>query len=389
MKHFAAIIFFTLLISLISASFADRAWAWVGLELDGKFTGIDDVYGVTGSEGRGSLWELSGRAMYQESFGHFDTEFHWLAQLVQTTGHIRLTPRISSSPFRSLDLQKVHYQDENTIVYSEVDRLYLKWTHAKISLTAGRQAVSWGEAFYFNIGDLFGAFPITETNRRYKPGIDAVTATINLGTFSDLSLVSVPNGDESDSVAVHTLFPFGSGTLSLTGGRILEDDKVGTGYTVDITGTQVYGSLLLTRTSSGEEYTQAVAGAERQFGPYTFLIGEFYRNGWSTGDPDDYPTMILSEEYTSGNVLTLGKYNIAVQMSRQVSPLATLTPAVFMNLSDSSALLRMDGAFSLSDFTDMTGGLFLGLGERPENGIPRSEYGSVPLSIYVEVVHNI
>ena len=37
----------------------------------------------------------------------------------------------------------------------------------------------------------------------------------------------------------------------------------------------------------------------------------------------------------------------------------------------------------------MTGGLFLGLGERPDNGIPKSEYGTVPVSIYVELVHNI
>ena len=63
--------------------------AWVGLELDGKVTGAADPYGVTGSEGNGSLWEFSARPMYQESFGHFDTEFHWLAQIVQTTGHIR------------------------------------------------------------------------------------------------------------------------------------------------------------------------------------------------------------------------------------------------------------------------------------------------------------
>jgi hypothetical protein len=158
---------------------------------------------------------------------------------------------------------------------------------------------------------------------------------------------------------------------------------------VDITGTQIYGTLLLTRTSDGDEYSQAVVGAQRQVGPYTFLIGEFYRNGWGTGDPEDYPAMMLTDEYTSGNVLTLGRYNIALQMSRQVSPLVTLTPAIFANLSDGSTLLRMDGAVSLSDFTDMTGGLFIGLGERPDAGIPQSEYGRIPLSIYVEVVHNI
>jgi hypothetical protein len=80
---------------------------------------------------------------------------------------------------------------------------------------------------------------------------------------------------------------------------------------------------------------------------------------------------------------------MALQMSRQVSPLLTLTPAIFANLSDGSTLLRMDGAFSLSDYTDMTGGLFIGMGDRPDAGIWQSEYGGIPISIYVEIVHNI
>jgi hypothetical protein len=361
----------------------------VGLELDAKATGVADPYGASGSEGSGSLWEFSGRAMYQQNFGSLDTEFHWLGQATRSTGIITLLHVLTDSPFRSLDLEKVHHEDDQAAVFSEVDRLLLKWNLPRISLTAGRQAVSWGEAFYFNIGDIFGAFPVTETNRRYKPGIDAVTATVNLGPFSGLSLVDIPVEDDSDSVAVNTFFPLGPGTFSLTGGRVLGDDKAGSGYTVDITGTQVYGTLLMTRTPDGDEYSQAVVGAQRQVGPYTFLIGELYRNGWSTGDPEDYPAMMLTDEYTSGNVLTLGRYNMALQMSRQVSPLVTLTPAIFANLSDGSTLLRMDGAVSLSDFTDMTGGLFIGLGERPDAGIPQSEYGRIPISLYIEFVHNI
>jgi hypothetical protein len=368
---------------------AEKCPAWVGLELDGKVTSIADPYGATGTQGSDSLWEVSGRAMYQESFANLDTEVHWLGQATQWTGDIRLPTVSSGSPFRSLDLETVHHQDDRTTLFSEIDRLSLTWSSPEFSLTAGRQAVSWGEAFYFNIGDLFGAFPITETNRRYKPGIDAVTATVNLGFFSGLSLVSVPVEEESDSVAVNTYFPVGPGTLSLTGGRVLQDDKAGSGYTVDIAGTQFYGSLLLTWTSEGEEYSQAVAGAQRQVGPYTLLIGELYQNGWGTRDTDDYPALIMTEEYLTGNVLTLGRHNLAFQVSRQISPLVTLTPALFSNLSDGSALLRMDGTYSISDFTDMTGGLFLGVGKRPDGLIPRSEYGGVPISLYVEIVHNI
>jgi len=363
--------------------------AWIGLELDAKATGVADPYGATGSKSSGSLWEFSGRVMLQQSMGPLDAEIHWLAQSNHRAGDITSPLMPPGSPFRYLDLEAVHSQKDRSILLSELDRLSLTWSNPGFSLTVGRQAVSWGEAFYFNIGDLFGAFPVTETNRRYKPGIDAVAASVELGTFSGLSLVTVPAEDQKDSIAGHLLLPLGQGTLSFTGGRILEEDKVGSGYTVDIAGTQVYGSFLLTQAIDGDDYSLAAAGFQRQVGPYTLLTGEIYRNGWSSGDPDDYPLLILTEEYLSGEVLTLGRYNAALQVSRQISPLVTLTPAIFANFSDGSALLRMDGALSVSDLTDMTGGLFIGMGKRPDDGIPRSEYGGIPISIYVEIVHNI
>jgi hypothetical protein len=389
MKSFYTCLTAIFLSILISASCPDQTRAWVGLELNGKATGIQDLYEATGSDNSGSLWEFSGRVMYQESFGKLDTEVHWLGQFIQVTGDLDLPPILQDSPFRILDLEKVHHQDDRTALFSEIDRLSLAWISPGLSLTAGRQAISWGEAFYYNIGDIFGAFPITETNRRYKPGIDAVTATLHLGPFSNLSLTGVPVKNESDSFAANMVFPLGSGTCSLTGGRVLEDDKAGAGYTVDISGTQVYGTLVLTRSSDRQDYSQAVAGAQRQVGPYTLVLGEIYHNGWGTTDPDDYPDLILSREYLEGNVLTLGKHNLAFQVSHQVSPLLTLTPAVFANISDGSALLRVDGTYSISNYTDLMGGLFLGAGKRPDNGIPASEYGGVPISVYVEMVHDI
>ncbi len=388
MKRLICQIGLTILISLVLLIPAECP-AWVGLELDGKATGISDPYGTTGSEGNGSLWDLSARVMYQDSSGPLNAEVHWLAQALQSDGDIIFSLAPSKTPFRSLDLENVHSRSSRKVLVSELDRLSLTWSNPKLSLTVGRQAVSWGEAFYFNIGDIFGAFPVTETNRRYKTGIDAAVATVELGTFSSLSLVTVPARDESDSIAAQLLFPLGPGTFSLTGGRVQQNDKAGSGYTVDISGTQVYGSLLMTRTEDSKSYSQIVGGFQRQVGPYTLLMGEVYRNGFGTGDPDDYPSLLLTEEYRSGGLFTLGRYGAALQVSRQVSPLVTLTPTVFANLSDGSTLFELSGALSHSDFTDISAGFFTGIGKRPDDGVWQSEYGSTPTSIYIEVVHNI
>ncbi|MDF1537102.1 MAG: hypothetical protein P1S46_11510 [bacterium] len=361
--------------------------AWVGFELDGAATAVNDTWDTAG--GDGGQWELAGRLVVQEQLEPLDLELHWLADARCAFGELRLTGPYGESPFRTLDMEKTHRETSRSALTSEVDRLTAGWTFSGLGITVGRQAITWGEAYYFNINDLFGAFPITETNRLYKPGIDALTVTASLGPFSDLSLVTVPSDDTDDNAAVNLQIPVGAGSLSLTGGRIREDIKLGAGYTVDFGGARIYGTHLVTREDGGTGFSETVAGVESQVGPYTHMVGEIYLNGWGAADPDEYPALRLTERYLAGQALTLGRLSGAVQISRQVTPLLTVTPALFANLSDGSVLARLDGGWSLSDLTSLSGGIFVGLGKRPDSGVQESEYGGAPLTVYLELVHSI
>jgi hypothetical protein len=334
--------------------------------------------------------------MYQDNFGILDTEFHWLATATGVFGDIPFIGPDGKSPFRTLDMEKIHRQDNRHVSISEVDRLTVSWAASGLGITVGRQAITWGEAYYFNVNDLFGAFPITETNRLYKPGIDALTVTASLGPFTDLSLVAVPSEDTAgtaDNFAVNLVMPLGEGSLTLTGGRILDEHKVGVGYTADIGGAKLYGTYLVTREDNGGRFSETVAGIESQVGPYTHMLGEIFINGWGTTDPEEYPD--LMERYLTGQALTLGRLSGVVQISRQMTPLLTFTPALFANFSDGSALTRLNGGWSLSDLTSLSGGMFVGFGKRPDSGVwplsktLKSEYGGVPLTVYLELVHSI
>jgi hypothetical protein len=380
---------FALTILYLLIALPGAGLAWVGVEFSSSLAGIADPYEVTGNGGDGGIWEVSGRVMYQDKLGPFDAELHWLATILGSFGKADINPVSQGSPFRILDLEYIHHRGDRAAILSELDRLSLTFDASSTSIIAGRQAVSWGEAYYYNIEDLFGAFPITETNRLHKPGIDALSAAYSLGPFSDLSFVLVPSDDKDNSAAARLLFPAGKGSLTLTIGSILETEKWGAGYTVDVSGTKLYGACLLSVPEDGDNFTEAVLGAERQVGPYTHVLGELYYNGWGADDPEDYAGLQLTERYLEGGALTLGKLNAGVQISRQMTALLTITPAVFANLSDGSTLLRMDGSYSLSDFSVLTGGVFLGLGDRPDGLEMRSEYGSVPPTLYVEVVHSL
>jgi len=379
---------FSTLLWIIMTIAPGEGVAWVGIEFDSRLTAISDPYEAAGG-GEGGLWEVSGRTMVSENLGPLDAEIHWLVTTLGSYGDRDLPPITGGNPFRSLDLEDVHYWTDQNAILSELDRLSVTFTADSLSLTAGRQAISWGEAYYYNFGDLFGAFPITETNRLHKTGIDALTATVSLGSFSDLALAAVPSDEGESSAAARLLFPVGQGSMTLTFGSILGADEGGAGYTVDLKGTKLYGTFLLTMPEDADDYTELVIGAERQIGPYTHAFGELYYNSWGTDDPAEYLDLLASRRFLDGQALSLGKWNGAVQVSRQMSALLTITPAVFANLSDGSTLLRMDGAFSLSDLTNMTGGLFIGLGERPDGLALKSEYGNVPLTFYVELVHSL
>ena len=375
MSHYyrnSLVIFFSILLILCGTV---DSFSWVGVEIDTSVTAIDDTWDTAG--GDGGYWGLSGRIVVQEPLPPFDLELHWLTRALGAFGDQEITGPFGGSPFRSLDMEKTHEEDSRNALTSEIDRLTINWAAQDFGITLGRQAVTWGEAYYFNINDLFGAFPITQTNRLYKQGIDALSATVRLGQFSDLALVTAPSGDNTgsseDNVAANVVMPLGAGSMTLTGGRILDNDKLGIGYTTDLGGAKLYGTYLLTSEDGGDRFSETVAGVESQVGPYTHLVGELYINGWGTDDPDKYTDLISEDRYKNRLALTLGRVNAVLQISRQMTPLLTVTPALFANLSDGSALTRLDGGWSFSDLTSISGGIFVGLGERPEAGIWKSE----------------
>ena len=362
--------------------------AWFGLELNAGLTARSDPYEAA-EGGEGGLWDLSGRAMFSESSGAMDAEIHWLAAALGSFGDQPVLSLTEPSPFRSLDLEDIHYRSNRSGILSELDRLSLAFRGKNIRLSVGRQAVSWGEAYYYNIGDLFGAFPVTETNRLYKPGIDALTVAIDLGPFSGLSAVLVPSREGKDNQAARALFPLGSGSLTLTAASVLEDELFGAGYTLDVRGTKVYATGLVTDPDQGKDFSECVLGAERQTGPYTRVAGEVYFNGWGASARDDYPDLLLSDRFLEGRPLALGRWNMSLEVNRQVSPLMILTPALFANLSDGSALLRMNGSYSASDLTTVSGGLSFGFGKRPDGPTPQSEFGGMPPTLFLEMVHSL
>ncbi|TNF45512.1 hypothetical protein EP232_05800 [bacterium] len=376
-----------LLISCIF-TFPIPAQGWVGFEFDGKGLWATQDYIPDGSSDGELQYELTGRFMLQEQAGDFLFEGHLLGGFVGWSGTSGPIVIRSSSPFRSWDLETFKIHGDNLASFAEVDRLLVTLDRPTFRLTAGRQAVTWGNAFYYNVGDLFGAFPITDISRLHKPGIDALALTLPTGTFSELSAVAVPSGDETGSAAANFLFPAGEGTLGFVGGSILDDTEIGTNYSIDYKGTKIYSQLQYTDAASGRDFGQFVLGAQRQLGMRTHFLGEFYYNGWGSTDPSDYTLLRQSPRFSQGRALTVGRWETALDLSYQISPLLTGHSVGFINLTDPSMLLRLFGLYNLSDLSSFIGGVSYGFGAEPEGFEVKSEYGGIPLTFNAELIVN-
>ncbi len=361
--------------------------AWTGIELDFEGALSRDPY-VTGETNTTAVWGLTGRYMLQETWNDFLFELHILAGQMGNTSSSSLILFSYSSPFRVMDLETVHSRGDRTIFFSELDRLAVTFEGSFVRATLGRQAITWGEAFFFNIEDIFGAFPATETNRLHKQGIDAVTLTVSTGRFSELAAVGIPADDNSGSLALRYSFPAGKGNISLVGGETAGDALIGGGFAGDFSGTKIYFHSLWTDPDNDRSFTQVVLGIERWVDSVTHILAEVYRNGWGTTNRNDYPALLLTERFLSGRALTLGRWNAAGEISRLLSPLVTGRVALFYNINDGSTMVRVDGGYSLSDYADSRSGFFLGLGDRKQGSVPRSEYGTVPFGLFWEMVVN-
>jgi len=380
--------FSPLLVILLLIIIPGPAQGWVGFELDAKSLWATQDYIPDGSSDGELQYELTGRFMLQERAGDFLFEGHLLGGIVGWSGTSGPIVFRSSSPFRSWDLETSKLHGSNMASFAEIDRLLATLEKPTFRLTAGRQAVTWGNAYYYNIGDLFGAFPITDISRLHKPGIDALALTLPTGTFSELSAVAVPPGDETGSAAANFLFPAGEGTLGFVGGSILDDTEIGTNYSIDYKGTKIYSQLQYTDSATDSEFAQFLLGAQRQLGMLTHFLGEFYYNGWGSTDPAQYAILRQSPRFSQGRALTVGQWETALDFSYQISPLLTGHSVGFINLTDPSMLLRLFGMYSLSDLSSLIGGVSYGFGDGPEGFEVKSEYGGIPLTLNVELIVN-
>jgi hypothetical protein len=295
--------------------------------------------------------------------------------------------RLPNDDHRLFSLTDVLRDDGKFAALHRLDRLSISFTGDKTVIRAGRQAVTWGNGFFFSPMDIVNPFDPAAIDTEYKAGDDMLYGQYLRDNGNDIQAAVVfrrnliTGAAESDqrTTAIKYHGISGESEYDLLVADSYTNTTIGFGGNRSIGGAIVRGDIVLTDTDSGTK-TEFVANVT-----YSWVWGtknvsgvaEYYFNGFGQNDGQYSPADLaqnpdLVQRLVRGQTFSLGRHYIAGGLSVELTPLWMLTPNIFANLEDGSALFQLVTRYNLSENTEFLGALNLPLG--PDG----SEYGGIP-----------
>jgi hypothetical protein len=269
-----------------------------------------------------------------------------------------------------------------------LDRASLAYTGTKTVLRFGRQAVSWGSGLLFTPMDILNPFDPTAVDKEYKSGDDMLYGQYLQDNGNDLQAVVVVRRDllsgdveqAASSIAVKYHGFSGNLEYDLLLAEHYSEGLVGLSFSSGLAGAVWRGDLVWSDTPSGSGFS-TVAGAS-----YSGVLAghnwtgflEYFYNGYGQADGAYTPSDLaanpgLLQRLARGELYNLGRHYLGASVTLELTPLLTLTPNLFINLDDPSALAQFVCAWDWRQDFLLTGALSIPIGP---NG---SEYGGIGL----------
>jgi hypothetical protein len=392
----------------------DGDWAWEGggfLKAQGMgmgFRGIDLYEGLTGAD----------RAGMQTTKLRLGTDLYWRDLRLGAQHELRMTvfsrgmdfgtamPGFGSTQSDRPRLWSIPDVDgAGLLLQNDLDRYYLKAALGPVDLTVGRQAISWGSAWFWKPTDRWSPFSPMDIDPDVKRGVDAVRGEIFLGQRTSLDLIVTfeRHEDATREYWFHGGARFRTGfgrwdlAVSVARFQLSRDGNwmVGLETTGELGKVGVRAEVAANVNEDAEDWDiQGVIGADYHFPIKLTLAGEFFYNGYGTDDTDDYTSYyfdpanplispLKSERLLRGEAFNIGRYYLGVSLSQEVHPLVHLSLASITNLLDPSGMLIAGIQWSVVQDAKVKAGAMIPLGKKPKGLSIESEYGAMPVAGYI------
>jgi hypothetical protein len=133
---------------------------------------------------------LLGKAGIEKFDFHFNLDFEGQRRDRIDSPFISVPPLDHRSRISRLGEQDADGQGSSDTWFLDLDQAFLQAKpFESLSLSIGRQPINWASNYYFSPNDLFAPFAPDDFLRIYKPGVDALRATLSLSQLSQAELV--------------------------------------------------------------------------------------------------------------------------------------------------------------------------------------------------------
>jgi len=412
-------LFFAAVFSALSAS---AAWAGIDAASDGFGASIRTVGVVTrnyrsdalfgpGNRGDGSSGTIL-RLTDSRDAGFLKTEVHLVGSAdwtdARTTGGFSGLSPVGGSDRYGSGGYLARGESGDWQGRLRLDRLNARLAMPFADLTLGKQAITFGQAYFWNPLDVFSPFDARSFDRDYKPGVTAVRLDIPLGGFAGINLVHAGDGKrmtgmyrnycrDEQALLARMFAGLGGWDISIQGGRIYGGSQLGAGVAGELLGLEVRGESAwfwsrrrdfmpsIPGIRLIDDSFTGVAGLGRKVSEKVTVEAEYLYNG--SGLPGNLDAAAI--RMATGNTLHMGRHLAGGTVSWEALPLLSTRFAVIRSFSDGSSVFQPGLVLSVSDETELVAGAVFNLGRRPGMdgyGMPflRSEFGSNPDGIYAE-----
>jgi hypothetical protein len=253
--------------------------------------------------------------------------------------------------------------------------------------------------------DIVNPFDPTTVDTEFKFGDDMFYGQFLRGNGDDIEVAHVfrrdPATGDPESYVATTAIKYhgfaGEAEYDLLLAENHDDVTVGIGGNRSVGGAVVHGDVVWADTPSGSRLQLVtnlsyswVWGGKNMSGVIEYYFSEFGQKSGNYDIDSLTQNVELTKRLERGEVFTLGRNYLAGGVTIELTPLWMLTPNLFANLDDGSALLQVVTRNSLSDNAEFLGALNLPIGPSGtefggiEAGMP-GVYFSSDFSLFAQI----
>ncbi|MDH3469133.1 MAG: hypothetical protein OES26_25170, partial [Gammaproteobacteria bacterium] len=285
--------------------------------------------------------------------------------------------RLPNDDRRLFNLTSVIEDDGKFAAVHRLDRAWLGHTSDKTVLRFGRQAISWGNGLIFSPMDIVNPFDPTAVDTEYKAGDDMLYGQYLRDDGDDVQAAlvfrrAIASGDpETDegTAAVKYHGILGESEYDLLIAKHHDERTYGVGGNRGLGGAVWRGDLIVSETASGTKVQLVtnlsyswVWGGKNVSGVVEYYFNEFGQQAGHYDLASITQNTDLLERLVRGETFTLGRNYLAGGLTIELTPLWTITPNVFANMGDNSALVQIVSKNNLSQNMEFLGALNVPVG---------------------------